>query len=431
MTYTFFKTILLLVLVQFCTVDCKNPHSSVTPSLRLSYSTDSCDNNDDGHHLNIYRTNAYNKHIFRTKHRLNNCRGGGGGETNKATSATTQTVNRKATVAGLKNSLASSLGAVCAKAVLAPFDTIKTIQQGSKSASANAVSLKFLDATKLVMDRGNGIFGFYAGLGVAAIGSMPSVGLYFGIYSYSKGIIGPYLQQHFGTTTSSLSSKMAKRDALLRTLTIATSAAIGNSIASISRVPYEVVKQKLQMNQYPNTWVAITSMLQSSSSSSRFSIAPFFPLGGISSQMARDIPYAIFTLLTYEYLRDHWVNPSKYKQQQQNLSAKSKMISGWWRDMVTGAIAGGVGSYLTNPMDVIKTRLQTNNYDAVTGGKVYLGIWDCACRIYMEEGPCAFLKGSVPRLMHKIPANAVFFLSYELFRRVLRVENQNHDDGKK
>jgi hypothetical protein len=33
----------------------------------------------------------------------------------------------------------------------------------------------------------------------------------------------------------------------------------------------------------------------------------------------------------------------------------------------------------------------------------------------------AFLRGSVPRLLHKVPANGAFFLFYEFFRRLLHV----------
>jgi len=353
------------------------------------------------------------------KHNVFSCRGGA----SKSQMSPPKTKNnRKAAITGLKNSLASALGAICSKTALAPFDTIKTIQQEHITTSTIS-SLSFYDAAQLVLKRGQGFLGFYAGLGVAAIGAMPSVGLYFGIYSYSKNIVGPYLQQNFGSgkslTASIPTNDVESRDRLLRTLTIATSAAIGNTIASISRVPYEVVKQKLQMNQYPNTWVALTSMM---TEGGKLTIRPFFPLGGISSQMARDIPYAIFTLLTYEYLRDNWVNKHNSIQPSSSKSkTSSKLASGWWRDMVAGAIAGGVGSYLTNPLDVIKTRLQT-------GATPYAGVWDCAQRTWIEEGPRAFLKGSAPRLMHKIPANAMFFVSYELFRRLLKADDGNNDE---
>ena len=113
-----------------------------------------------------------------------------------------------------------------------------------------------------------------AGLGVAVIGAMPSVGLYFGVYSYSKEKIEPILQNMAGNVEKST-------DATLRTVSVAMAAAIGNTVASFSRVPYEVVKQKLQTGEYSSTFVAITAMFQSQG------LRAFFPVGGVSIQMIR------------------------------------------------------------------------------------------------------------------------------------------------
>ena len=77
---------------------------------------------------------------------------------------------------------------------------------------------------------------------------------------------------------------------------------------------------------------------------------------------------------------------------------------------------GQVQINLTNPFDVIKTRLQISS--DVYGGS----ITNCAMAVLEEGGPKAFLRGSVPRLIHKIPANGFFFVFYEFFQRVLRVE---------
>ena len=85
--------------------------------------------------------------------------------------------------------------------------------------------------------------------------------------------------------------------------------------------------------------------------------------------------------------------------------------------MVAGALAGCLASFLTNPMDVIKTRLQTDP-------ALYNGVLDCARQTLQGEGGRAFLKGSMSRHLHKIPANGLFFLFYETFRGVLKVEKK-------
>jgi len=293
-----------------------------------------------------------------------------------------------ALICGVKNSLCSGMAAGCAKTLLAPFDTIKTIQQ---QATNGGNSLGMREAAAIITARPKGFLELYAGLGVAVVGSMPSVGLYFGVYSYSKEKLLPYLQNVIKPTNES-------SEANVRTLSIAMSAAIGNTVASFSRVPYEVVKQKLQTGEYSSTFGALSDMFRTGG------MRAFFPMGGISIQMIRDIPYAIVTLMTYECIREHWVN---------------KQEKAVWRDMVCGAVAGGVGSYATNPMDVIKTRLQVD--PALYEGS----IWACTTATYTEGGGAAFLRGSVPRLIHKIPANGAFFVFYELFRRLLRVEDSS------
>ena len=79
---------------------------------------------------------------------------------------------------------------------------------------------------------------------------------------------------------------------------------------------------------------------------------------------------------------------------------------------------------MTNPMDVIKTRLMTatttsGDLTGVTPRE--LTVSGVCASIVQEEGMGAFMKGVVPRLLHKMPANSIFFLSYEAFRKLLNV----------
>jgi hypothetical protein len=252
-------------------------------------------------------------------------------------------------------------------------------------------------------------------VGVAVVGSMPSVGLYFGVYSFCKKSLSEWGPPTPKSSSSSLSkqrnTKSSKSDDeaetttkpkpyLNRVLVIALSAAIGNSVASASRVPYEVLKQKLQTNVYATLGEALQDVTWKN----------IFPTGGIASQMLRDIPYAVVTLLAYEYLQSSWKNRLS-EQSHPRVPARA------W-DMVLGGLAGGLGSYLTNPMDVVKTRLQTSS--DLYGGSIRT----CVIQTWSEGGPNAFLRGSVPRLLHKVPANGFFFLFYEVFRSILQVNEE-------
>eukprot|EP00518_Triparma_eleuthera_P015309 CAMPEP_0197563940 /NCGR_PEP_ID=MMETSP1320-20131121/29584_1 /TAXON_ID=91990 /ORGANISM="Bolidomonas sp., Strain RCC2347" /LENGTH=347 /DNA_ID=CAMNT_0043125815 /DNA_START=45 /DNA_END=1088 /DNA_ORIENTATION=- len=289
-------------------------------------------------------------------------------------------------VASLKNGLASGLSAGCVKLVLAPFDTVKTLQQHSRSLDGEK-ALTLGAAARELLKRG-GVGELYSGVAVTVLGSMPSVGLYFGVYHFCKKKGAEYLERN-----DAASAPLAK------TANIALAAAIGNTVASFTRVPYEVVKQKLQTGQYPSTLSAITSMYAAEG------FQAFFPKGGVAVQMIRDIPYAVYTLMAYEWFQANWAQQGNGRGQEVPR----------WKNMVCGAAAGGIGSLFTNPMDVVKTRIQTNPSQ-------FMGIMHCARATLQDEGAAAFMKGSVPRLMHKVPANGLFFVCYEFFRLLLRVE---------
>lgn len=178
---------------------------------------------------------------------------------------------------------------------------------------------------------------------------------------------------------------------------MAASAGIGNTVASVFRVPYEVVKQRLQAGIYDTTGQALSQMY------AQGGVLAFFGKHDIASQILRDVPYAMVTLLTYEAL--HRLRRHLNKGVKRNNPLQDSLI---------GAVAGGVGTFVSNPMDVVKTRVMTQ-------GHLYKGVWDVVGRTYAEEGASAFFKGAAPRLMHKIPANGIFFAAYEVFRRLLKV----------
>ena len=175
-----------------------------------------------------------------------------------------------------QNGLASGLSAGCVKLVLAPFDTVKTLQQHSRSLDGEK-ALTLGAAARELLKRG-GVGELYSGVAVTVLGSMPSVGLYFGVYHFCKKKGAEYLERN-----DAASAPLAK------TANIALAAAIGNTVASFTRVPYEVVKQKVRAlsfplsnvqkcnkpeNQKPNLLSSLSLFTQPSRSSKRDSTRP-------------------------------------------------------------------------------------------------------------------------------------------------------------
>ena len=58
----------------------------------------------------------------------------------------------------------------------------------------------------------------------------------------------------------------------------------------------------------------------------------------------------------------------------------------------------------------------------MTQPQLYKTVGATVTKVWAEEGAGAFFKGTAPRLLHKVPANAIFFATYELFRALLRVQ---------
>ncbi|KAF9018641.1 mitochondrial tricarboxylate transporter [Hymenopellis radicata] len=79
-----------------------------------------------------------------------------------------------------------------------------------------------------------------------------------------------------------------------------------------------------------------------------------------------------------------------------------------------GAIAGVVTVYMTMPLDVIKTRMQS-----LEARSQYRNFAHCAYRIFTEEGVRRFWTGTTPRLARLVMSGGIVFTVYENIMRVL------------
>ena len=80
--------------------------------------------------------------------------------------------------------------------------------------------------------------------------------------------------------------------------------------------------------------------------------------------------------------------------------------------MVAGATAGGIGAFVTNPLDLITTRLMTQGADRRFGS----GIRGCFAQA-RAEGPRSLWRGSGARVSAAALHAAITFTVYEAAKR--------------
>ena len=225
--------------------------------------------------------------------------------------------------------LAGGIGGTMGDMLMHSLDTVKTRQQGDPHLPPKYTSMGNSYYTIL---RQEGVRrGLYGGVAPAFLGSFGGTVIFFGCYEWSKRFL---VDQGLNPTVAYFASGF-----------------IADLAASPLYVPTEVLKTRLQLQgrynnpyffsgyNYRGTFHALKTIYQKEGFRELFS--------GYKATLFRDLPFSALQFAFYE--------------QEQKL-AKSWMGSkdiGLPLEILTGASAGGMAGVLTCPMDVVKTRIQT------------------------------------------------------------------------
>lgn len=127
---------------------------------------------------------------------------------------------------------------------------------------------------------------------------------------------------------------------------------------------------------------------------------------GLNATMLRDVSFSVVYFPLFANLNK--MGPRK--------SPDSTEAVFWW-SFVSGMTAGSVSACVVNPFDVVKTRLQVLQKGA--GEETYAGIADAFRKILKNEGPRAFFKGALCRMIVIAPlfgiAQMVYFFGIAEF----------------
>jgi len=289
-----------------------------------------------------------------------------------------------------KHIFAASAAGVMEHVAMYPVDTVKTHMQ-AVSADPGAAPLTVRGAVSDVLRQG-GTYGFFRGCTAIGGACIPAhVGL-FGTYELSKAWL--------------LKGGAEKEHAPLRA---AVCGALSTMVHDSIIVPMDVVKQRLQLGCYNSMLDCLTTTYRAEG------IAAFYR--SLPATILMECPFYAILVAVNESLK------LSFRMEGASRSADRSGL-GW--HFASAGLSGIVASAVTQPLDVIKTRLQTQELlrdMSRDGGATlevrYRGLASTFSSILRHEGVRGMYRGTLPRMVFAAPSAAMCWGTYEAVKTVL------------
>jgi len=260
----------------------------------------------------------------------------------------------------MKAFLAGSLSGTCSTLLFQPLDLVKTrVQQTGPGTSLVRVISSVVSQ--------DSVRGLWRGLVPSLVRTVPGVGLYFSSMHQMK------------------TSLCDGRPTALQSALIGSSA---RALAGSVMIPFTVIKTRFESRafHYSSTAHALISILRTEGLRGL--------TRGLGPTLVRDVPFSGLYLMFYEQLKT-WV-PEEVSSTQGSAAVHFSC----------GLMAGLLASLVTQPADVVKTRLQLSSGSG-------LRLSGAVLQIYSDRGLGGFTTGLVPRSLRRTLMAALAWTVYE------------------
>jgi len=124
-------------------------------------------------------------------------------------------------------------------------------------------------------------------------------------------------------------------------------------------------------------------------------------------------PYSAIDIGTFEYLKKHYIRTkARYLGVHEEDAHLGNVATA-----ILGASSGALGASAVYPLNVLRTRLQTQG--TAMHPPTYTGIMDVARKTIKNEGLRGLYKGLTPNLLKVAPALSITWVSYENMKKIL------------
>lgn len=279
---------------------------------------------------------------------------------------------RKHDTSLVKAFVAGSLSGTCSTLLFQPFDLVKTRLQASHAERFKLGGSNGMLYTFYSVARREHIVGLWRGLVPSLSRCVPGIGIYFCALQ---------------CLTQYTSDERTMGESVLL-------GACARTIAGITLLPITVIKTRFESGFYGyNSMLhALTSIWTREGGKGLYS--------GWLATIARDAPFSGLYLMFY----------TEIKRQAKNELGTPELSS--FETFTCGAFAGIMASVVTQPADVVKTRLQLFPHKYTSTGSVVFSV-------YKTNGVQGLFKGLVPRTLRRTLMAALSWTVYEQLSRKL------------
>ena len=410
-----------------------------------------------------------------------------------ANTTTTFSSKQKSSMEYTQHMFAGAFAGTMEHTVMFPVDTVKTRMQlvaaasssssssssltsSSSTSSINMIKSTIPNAIRSIL-KTDGVKGLYRGVVAGGLGAGPAHAVYFATYEYGKKM---FRLNPIGSSSSSAYGEFVAD---------ASAGALATIVGDAVQTPLDTVKQRMQMQLGGNCPSEVKAMsgegigggsssrrisMNSISSSSSNTTGPaatrkfksaFDALRTIVRNEGAHVLYRSYPTTLIMNVPFTAIHVGLYESAKRALKIEEE-DEGFRTQFLAGGFAGGIAGFLTTPMDVVKTRMQThcevalgcdvsktvetataNQTCAVRGDpklcvsttsstptptapplsssrSVYASAnaFKVARHVAEREGAKALFSGATARVLFHVPAAAICWTAYEFMKRNLGIE---------
>ena len=317
----------------------------------------------------------------------------------------------------LSSLLASATAGVFARFPCHPLDTAKArLQAQQPNLGATPRYRSLVDTLRKTLQK-DGLRGLYRGFGITVVGSAPATCLYLTTYDQAS----KYL-----TTSSSF---LRQNDFVAHFL----SGMIAEALSCVLWVPIDVVKERLQIQEkggagnYRGSTHALSTIMRTEGLSGIYR--------GYAATLASFGPFSALYFTFYEKIKAFsfglFLQPTADGTSEVNggsdvgEEARQKTVNDvpFLLHLVNSSLASAMASFVTNPLDLVKMRLQIQRGAAAlpSGASApswepYTGITDGLAKIVRQDGVPGLFRGVGARMAFHGPTTAITIAAYETLK---------------